>query len=172
MDSLSAEERLEELFEAHHGRLFRLALRICRDREDARDLVQETFVRAARHVGSLPAGERAEGWLVRTLVNLCRDRGRRRAVRERDVAYQLTRTYSNPEAVAHARLTVRAALQGLSPVRRTVIALVEIEGLTSREAGSLLGMQSATVRWHLSRARKQLARWIETRGEGTGKEAG
>jgi len=67
-------ERLGELFDAHHQRLYRLARRISRDPEEARDLVQETFLRAARHERPLARGTLdEEAWLVRTLVNLCRD---------------------------------------------------------------------------------------------------
>lgn len=166
------EERLEGLFDLHHRRLFRLALRICRDREEARDLVQETFVRAARHVRSLPEEDRgSEGWLVRTLVNLCRDRGRRLAVRRRDDRSASTASWTNSEGSTLARLTVRAALRTLSPIRRALVALVELEGHTAREAAALLGIQPATVRWHLFRARKQLSRSIEQTPGGAGEDA-
>ncbi|HEX2163294.1 MAG TPA: sigma factor, partial [Thermoanaerobaculia bacterium] len=78
----AAGERLAALFERHHLRLWRLARRMAADADEAGDLVQETFLRAARHAARLPAGDGpAEGWLVRTLVNLCRDRGRRLGVR-------------------------------------------------------------------------------------------
>ncbi len=67
-------DRLEGLFDAHHERLHRLALRLSRDAEQARDLVQKTFLRAARRVSSVPEGRSGEeAWLVRVLVNLCRD---------------------------------------------------------------------------------------------------
>src|SRR3954469_10096198 len=80
----TATDRLAGLFDAHHERLFRLACRLASDREEARDLVQEAFLRAAQHPGSLPEGETpGEAWLVRTLVNLCRDRYRRLGVRSR-----------------------------------------------------------------------------------------
>lgn len=161
------DERLEELFGLHHRRLFRLALRICQDREEARDLVQETFVRAARHVRSLPDGDRAEGWLVRSLVNLCRDRGRRIAVRDRHVRSGSAESSIDPEGSTLARLTLRAALRTLSPIRRSLVALVELEGRTAREAAALLGIQPATVRWHLFRARRQLIRSIEPPPEKT-----
>ncbi|HEY3567231.1 MAG TPA: RNA polymerase sigma factor, partial [Thermoanaerobaculia bacterium] len=75
-------ERLAGLFDTHHQRLFRLALRLSADREEARDLVQEAFLRAARKPGTVPDGAE-EAWLVRTLVNLCRDRYRRLGVRAR-----------------------------------------------------------------------------------------
>ncbi len=83
-DELSAQERLGQLFDAHHQRLFRLALRLTAQREVALDLVQETFLRAAGRPGSIPASDAgATAWLVRVMVNLARDRWRRRKRRGR-----------------------------------------------------------------------------------------
>src|SRR5262249_49110215 len=57
--------RLGALFDLHHQRLFRLARRLSRSADDARDLVQETFLRAARAPGSIPEGaSHEEAWLV------------------------------------------------------------------------------------------------------------
>lgn len=151
-------ERLAGLFDAHHQRLFRLALRLSPDREEAHDLVQEAFLRAARQPSSMPDGAE-EAWLVRTLVNLCRDRYRRLGVRSR-VHESLRREEEtvHPEEAAVARATVRAALARLAPRRRAVIVLHELEGLPAREVARLLGIAEVTVRWHLLTARRELAR--------------
>ena len=67
--------RLGALFDAHHQRLYRLARRLAGSAEDARDLVQETFLRAARAPHAVPEGTpHEEAWLTRVLVNICRDR--------------------------------------------------------------------------------------------------
>ena len=77
-------ERLAVLFDTHQARLYRLARRLAGRCDEARDLVQETFLRAARSPGSVPAGaSREEAWLVRVLINICRDGWRKRAVRTR-----------------------------------------------------------------------------------------
>ncbi len=79
-----AAARLGTLFDAHHQRLYRLARRLSRSAEDASDLVQETFLRAARHAASVPEGAgHEEAWLVRVLINVARDRWRQLAVRKR-----------------------------------------------------------------------------------------
>src|SRR5882724_11511453 len=76
--------RLAALFDAHQDRLYRLARRLVSTRDDARDLVQETFLRAAAAPRSVPAGHAGEeAWLVRVLVNIRRDQWRRAAVRQR-----------------------------------------------------------------------------------------
>ena len=155
-------ERVGRLYDAQHQRIYRLARRLTRDAESARDLLQETFLRAARRASSLPRGRAAaEAWLVRTAVNLCRDRGRRRAVRERD-RHKLeppAPAGSDPERSAVARASVEAALATLAPRRRAAVVLAELEELPTREVARLLGCREATVRWHLSRARRELETW-------------
>lgn len=160
-DSATAPDRLASLFDRHHRRLFSLALRLCSDREEARDLVQETFLRAARQPRAVPEGEPSgEAWLVRTLVNLCRDRYRRLAVRSQ-AREELTREgrqeRAHPEDAHVARATVQAALARLSPRRRAVLVLHEIEERPVREVARLLGVTEVTVRWHLLAARREMA---------------
>jgi RNA polymerase sigma-70 factor (ECF subfamily) len=155
----TATDRLARLFDAHHERLFRLARRLSSDREEARDLVQEAFLRAARQPGAVPVGDQPEeAWLVRTLVNLCRDRFRRLGVRARAAAeIRREEASRHPEAAAVARATVTAALARLSPRRRAVVVLHELEGVAVREVARLLGVAEVTVRWHLLAARRDLA---------------
>ncbi len=152
-------ERLAGLFDRHHQRLYRLARRLCLDDEEAADLVQETFLRAARNPRSLPAAEPdGEAWLVRVLVNLAKDRFRRRHVRERAAPHLDPAPVGHPEAGLVAKTAVARALAGLGARRRAVVVLTEIEGRTSREIGRLLGVTAVTVRWHLAAARRELAR--------------
>jgi len=131
-------ERLAALFEHHHARLFRLACRLTADREEARDLVQEAFLRAARRAGGVPEGAASgEAWLVRTLVNLCRDHHRRQSVRSRArvllaaaaLAASAEPAAPGPESTVVAQATVRAALARLPARRRAVVVLHEIEEL-------------------------------------------
>jgi RNA polymerase sigma-70 factor (ECF subfamily) len=155
-------ERLGSLFDAHRERLYRLARRLVDDGEEARDLVQEAFLRAAGHLASLPPGDEvAQAWLVRTLVNLCRDRLRRRRVRRtgrhRAEAAVEPSPAGDPEAAAVARATVERALSRLPPRRRAVLVMADLDGLPVARIAALLGIGRVTVRWHLSRARGELA---------------
>ncbi|HKY33920.1 MAG TPA: RNA polymerase sigma factor [Candidatus Polarisedimenticolia bacterium] len=147
-----------ELFDRHHGRLHRLAARMSRDVEEARDLVQETFLRAARSARSLPseAGP-AEGWLVRTMVNLCRDRSRRLRLRGSPLPMdEAPEPARDPAPALQAVWEVRAALATLPARRRAVVVLHEIEDRPVAEIALLLGINDVTVRWHLMRARREL----------------
>src|SRR5262245_7848401 len=109
-DTGAVADRLGSLFDAHHLRLYRLARRLSRSAEDARDLVRDTFLRAARAPGSIPGGASSEeAWLVRVLVNLCRDRWRQASARQRLDRTDTTVPVlpgSDPEAALIARATV------------------------------------------------------------------
>jgi RNA polymerase sigma-70 factor (ECF subfamily) len=161
-------DRLGALFDAHHQRLYRLARRLSRSADDARDLVQETFLRAARAPSSVPREPpHDEAWLVRVLVNLCRDRWRQTQTRRRLDAFTARPSAPaaiDPESAAVARSVVWRALATLDPRRRAVIVMHELDGEPIDAIARLLGVTAVTVRWHLSRGRRQLATII--RGEG------
>jgi RNA polymerase sigma factor (sigma-70 family) len=156
-------EDLGSLFDRCQARLFRLACRMVDDREEARDLVQETFLRAARHpLAHKGGGPRAEAWLFRVLINLARDHYRRRGVRvqaAQGLETTLPQPPSDPEGRAIARDLVRTFLRTLGPRRRAVVALCELEQLDVKDAAALLRVSTVTVRWHLAAARRQLRTW-------------
>lgn len=152
--------RIAVLFDAHHERLYRLARRLTSNADDALDLVQDTFLRAAgaSFIPDAPAAE--EAWLVRVLVNIRRDQWRRAANRRQleSKTGLLALPVSDPEAQAVARTMVWQALDALHPRRRAVLVLHELEGMKSERIAALLGIRTVTVRWHLSRGRRELTR--------------
>jgi RNA polymerase sigma factor (sigma-70 family) len=158
------EDRLSALFDAHHDRLYRLARRLAPSADDALDLVQETFLKAARSRTSVPLGlTNEEAWLVRVLINTRRDQWRKTAVRTRHDR-EMTHSASvdnDQEAVFMARATVWHALDLLTPRRRAVVVMHELEGLTISKIASVLGISAITVRWHLSTGRRDLARTLK-----------
>jgi RNA polymerase sigma-70 factor, ECF subfamily len=154
------EARLGTLFDVHHQRLYRLARRLSKSAEDARDLVQETFLRAARHAASVPEGaSHEEAWLVRVMINVARDRWRQIAVRQRGATEIANGTLdrSDPESALLARSMIWQALQRLPPRRRAILVLYEIDGVAIPAIARLLGVAAVTVRWHLSVGRRELA---------------
>jgi RNA polymerase sigma-70 factor (ECF subfamily) len=145
-----------------------LARRLAASADEARDLVQEAFLRAARRPSSVPSGATSEeAWLVRVMVNIARDGWRRRAVqrdfRARHAPVELPVTAPSDEAAIVARQAVWAALGQLSPRRRAAIVLYELEGVGMPDIARLLGVSVVTVRWHLSRGRHELARILDGR---------
>ncbi len=163
-ESESDTSRLVALFDAHHARLYRLARRLTRNRDEAEDLVQETFVRAAIDPGRVPAGHAPEeAWLVRVLINLSRDRWRRARIRASGQHAVAPLPSTSPERSYLARLEVQRALSLLAPRRRAVVVLHELEGIGVAAVARMLGISSVTVRWHLSRGRGELARALRSR---------
>ena len=162
-DVTSDETRVEtigQLFDAHHARLYHLALRMTWGDDDARDLVQECFLRAIEH--PLPGDPKvAERWLTRVLVNLCRDRHRRTAIRRAYADERRNRSLASSSDPATSA-TLQDAVLALPVRQRAVVVLHEIEGRTLREIGELLGIAAVTARWHLHVAlrtlRKELSR--------------
>jgi RNA polymerase sigma factor (sigma-70 family) len=155
-------ERLAILFDGHHDRLYRLARRLTASADDALDLVQETFLKAARYPKSIPVGFASEeAWLVRVLINIRRDQWRKASTRslfEATAAGKslLTATNEDPEGAAIARASVWRALDVLSPRRRAIVVMHELEGIAIPVIASLLGITQITVRWHLSMGRREL----------------
>lgn len=158
-------ERLAALFDAHEDRLYRLARRLTASADAATDLVQDTFLRAAKSLRSVPIGlAKEEAWLVRVLVNIRRDQWRKTAVRKRAAATLRTdvTTYpSNLESALIAKRAVWAALDLLQPRRRAIVIMHELEGMGPSAIASLLGVSGMTVRWHLSMARRDLKRVLK-----------
>ena len=153
--------RLAVLFDAHHQRLYRLARRLAPSADEALDLVQETFLKAARAPDAVPAGpSNEEAWLVRVLINIRRDQWRKTAVRarhERDLRAETHATAGHESAII-ARATVWRALERLTPRRRAVVVMHELEGLPIAEIASSLAITAVTARWHLAMGRRDLAR--------------
>jgi len=160
-------DRLSTLVDRHYDRLYRLARRLTPAADEARDLVQETFLKAVRSVASVPLDPTAaEAWLVRVLVNVRRDAWRKAEVRSRhdETIRRADSVAIDQESALIARATVWRALDTLAPRRRAVVVMRELEGLPIASIASLLGISAITVRWHLSVGRRELARFLESHG--------
>ena len=154
----ASSDRLASLFDVHHDRLYRLARRLAPTKDDALDLVQETFLKAARSPQSIPAGyPQEEAWLVRVLINIRRDQWRKKSIRDRHNQAGPAGSTPDPEAVLITKNMVWQALNILPPRRRAIVVMYELEGLAIPAIAALLGITSVTVRWHLSVARRELA---------------
>jgi RNA polymerase sigma-70 factor (ECF subfamily) len=143
----------------HLDRLYRAAWALCGSREDAEDLVQETFVR----VLAKPRFLRSEddlGYLLRALRNtfLARKRTERRRPRTEPFADELEPVgRSSPEAELEAR-EVFGAIAALASDFRDVLVAVDVAGLSYEEAARALEIPVGTVMSRLYRARQQVAR--------------
>lgn len=149
-----------EAYAAHQRELFSFALATTRSREEAEDLVQESFLRlvAVLRDGTPPSNTRA--WLYRVCANLAISRGRRHAVadRWRHLLGAETATEESPEHAAtrredEGRLAV--ALTGLGTLERVALVLAS-RGLSGREVAAVIGKSEGASRTILFRARSRL----------------
>lgn len=154
------ESAFNTLFERHYEAVRGLAIRILLDLTVAEDIAQETFVRAARSLGSLsdPAGLRS--WLFRVAVNLCRDHQRsaaRRIAREQNYA-----ELCQPECKREHPLAPRiaTALAKLPPAHREAIVLVFYENLPHAEAARVAGCAVSTLSWRVMLAKRTLKKLL------------
>lgn len=150
---------LHELFRRHEPWLVaRLSYR-CSDRTVVDEAVNETFLSVWRKPGAFRGDGEVAAWLwgiaIRALLSQLRPRG--------NVVERLMRLRGDhadsPEEVVLARIEhsdVGAALQRLSPELRAVVQATVLDGLSTREAASLLGIPSGTVKSRMSRARAEL----------------
>jgi RNA polymerase sigma-70 factor (ECF subfamily) len=160
----------------HVDALFRTALRLCQGHEaNAEDLLQETVLRAFGGYGQLRDPSAARAWLftilTRTHLNQVRTRRRRGETSAADLdgpAFEAALAEWAPvpspaEALENRQLgeQLTRALDGLDPVLRTVVLLVDVEGFTQREAAGMLGIPEGTVASRLFRSRRQLRAALE-----------
>jgi RNA polymerase sigma-70 factor (ECF subfamily) len=148
----------------HIDRLYRAARFMCASREDAEDLVQETFARVLTKPRLLHSDDDL-GYLLRVLRNTCVSRRRAAARRPRTVPLPeapgllVDRSASKPD-VSMELVEVYEAIAGLPDVFRDVLVAVDVVGLSYREAADTLAVREATVTTRLHRARQRLARQL------------
>ena len=169
------------LVERYEGRAFRLALRVLRDEEQARDAVQDAFIKV---YGSLDRFEGRSGfytWLYRIVMNQCLDRKRRdksdREVEWKDEIDSQPSEGAPPLAgdpapggpeVQVSRLELRRivaeAIEALPDDARRTIQLREIDGLSYKEIAEALGIPKGTVMSRLHYARRRLQEILRAAG--------
>ncbi|MDA8017834.1 MAG: RNA polymerase sigma factor [Thermoanaerobaculia bacterium] len=160
------EAALDELMDRKTGPLIQTVYRILHDREDARDIVQITFVRLWEHRDRYDQKWAPNTWIYRIATNLAIDHLRSRQSKQRQadplrlhVEDHLQRRGQNERSHLGER-EVMAIFEELSAEltekQRSVFVLREVEGLASKEVAEIVGCRESTVRNHLFNARKTL----------------
>lgn len=144
----------------HVDRLFRAAWGLCGSREDAEDLVQDTYARVLSKPRMLRNDDDL-GYLMRVLRNtwISRHRTAERRPRTEPFAEGADPVEQRPDVLPEAALeagAVFAAIAALPDDFRDALVAVDVAGLSYREAGKLLGAKEATITSRLHRARKQV----------------
>jgi RNA polymerase sigma-70 factor (ECF subfamily) len=151
----------DELMRAHEDRVFAICLRMLRDREQALDATQETFLTVFRKVDRYRAQAAFSTWLYRVAVNACYDhlrRGRRhRADPLPDTLDPVDVSSADQYAAVELRPDIETALGEVPPEFRAAVVLVDLEGLALETVAQLLGVPVGTVKSRVFRGRRQLA---------------
>lgn len=155
-----AEALVVRLFQAEGRSLVRLARLFVDDRDAAEDLVQEAFLRLARHARSIEDVERAPAYLRSIVLNLARDHNRRGLVslrhratagREVDVVDDPADELADRLARDDRNVTVLARVAALPRRQRDCVTLRYLEGLSPPEIAATLGLSPNSVKTHLRR---------------------
>ena len=159
----SASHAAHELFEAHGAAVYRFAVVLLRQRQDAEDCVQETFLKLLRHLDAGGDTSNLRGWLFTVAAHAARDRQRRR---RRWVAWRPAHDARVPPPSLpdeDGRLKrAREALQHLPDRDRLLLAL-RAQGLSYRDIAAAAGLKPASVGRLLARA---VDRWAATQKDG------
>ena len=157
-------------FMPHIDSMYNFAYRLTFDEDDAKDLVQDTYLKAYRFINSFEQGTNAKAWLFRILKNSFINEYRKKSKQPTKVDYQEVETYYNSDDVDYQSTTdlraesvkdmlgdeISNALNSLAVDFRTVIILCDLEGFTYEEMAKILDIPIGTVRSRLHRARNLL----------------
>ncbi len=173
-----------ELVRRYEGKIFRLAQHVTQNREDAEDVLQETFMKAYEHLDQFQGNSKFYTWIVRIAVNQALMKLRRRKTDksvsldetidtgEDTVVREIAAWDENPEArFSREELgqILDTAIQSLEPPYRSVFVLRDIDELSTEETAEALGLSVPAVKSRLLRARLQLreklTRYFKRKGD-------
>lgn len=170
----------EKLVADRSGEIYGLLFRLTENSEEARDLTQETFLRAFQSISQFRGESDLRTWIYRIAINQARNRWRWWKRRRRDITVSLDATTEDgkhslleslkldsgrdPErdAIAHERERVlRKGLSGLRRAYRETVILRDIEGFAYEEIAVALSINVGTVKSRLARGREELRRKLQ-----------
>jgi RNA polymerase sigma-70 factor, ECF subfamily len=158
---------LEELLERHQRTVYRFGLRMCRDPEDAKDVLQETLLAVARTVRDFRGASSVSTWLYTIARSFCIKKRRRSkfapteeaSLDAREPGFE-ARQVADPsrqpdESLAGRQVeaALEQAIRSLDPMYREVLVLRDVEGLTAPEVAEVMGLSVEAVKSRLHRAR-------------------
>ena len=149
--------------QTHQRMLFSLALKMLCDEEEAKDMVQETFIRVWQRIRDYNPEKAFTTWIYTIASRLCLDRLKRmnRIIAMPDDAMVVRRFASNSDSQRTLEnqewvAMVRTMAEGLSDKQRLVFTLCQLEGLSSEETEQITGMDAQQVKSNLYVARKTI----------------
>lgn len=169
--SLAENNRIfQKEFMLHAEALYNFGYHLTFNEDDAKDLVQETFLKAYRFINSYIEGTNAKAWLFKIMKNAFINDYRKKSKRPTKVDYEEVVTYQNSDSSSYVQYIdlrheifqgmlgdeVAYALNSLPVDFKTVVLLCDIEGFTYEEMAKIIDIPIGTVRSRLHRARNML----------------
>jgi RNA polymerase sigma-70 factor (ECF subfamily) len=147
----------EPLVARYHPPLFRVAVRLLHDREDARDVTQTAFLKAYKALATCDPRRRFFSWIYRILINEClNNRRAKRPTQVLDESTPAESSGSDPLEAGEARRRVRKALLELPAEQRDVIVLRHFAEMRYEQIAAAVGIPEKTVKSRLFSARQRL----------------
>ena len=153
----------DQYINEHGSRLYGLALKLCKNREDAEDLYQETWIKAYRFIEQYDSGKEFGAWITGICVNTYRDMLRRQKWRFLYAAFQTTEEKdfvmaSVPAEESADYSDVQEAVNALPEKYRLAIILHYYNDLDVKKTAEVLKIPEGTVKYNLHKAREILKR--------------
>jgi RNA polymerase sigma-70 factor, ECF subfamily len=149
---------LEELLERHQARVYRFGMKMCRDPQDAEDVLQDTLLAAARGVRDFRGGSSISTWLFAIARSYCIKKRRKSRLPQGELGE--LEAHADPARSPEERLAGRQvelalerAIDELEPAYREVLVLRDVEGLAAADVAKVLGIGVPAVKSRLHRAR-------------------
>lgn len=150
----------ERLVAKHQDAVYRQMVKVCGNREDAEDVLQEALLRAYKALGQLSNPVAFRAWLARIGRNVCyrlRTKEALLPIAELPSTHPDGRPLPEEEAIIGDLVDrVHRAVESMTPLHREVYLLRDVEGLTTEEVARRLGISAAAVKSRLHRARAEL----------------
>jgi RNA polymerase sigma-70 factor (ECF subfamily) len=171
------QEAFGDLVMRYERRLIRVIMRFISDADIARDLAQETFLKAYQRLDQFDPSRRFGPWLFRVGVNLTLDYLRKKKRRGRWAVFSeigKERTpdpaTDDPRQAMDLSQEVSRVLEEVPEKYRSVLVLRDLEGFSTSEIAAIMDRKEATIRWRLAEARNRFAKAWSKRLNGGGQE--
>lgn len=164
MQESTAKEGIRLLFDQFSNDIYRFALFTLHDEAEAKDVVQEVFLRAFKQWDSFRHESSYKTWLLTITRNYMYDLLRRRKTREKYLEQQVEPEWSIPTEAAEVMIDLKQSLAQLKDSYRQVIVLRHIEDLPVSEVAAIMDWTEGKVRTTLHRALKRLREILQERG--------
>lgn len=163
------------LMAQHERRMYAVALRMCGNREDAQDCLQEAMLRVYRAIGGFKGQSSFSTWVYRITMNTCLDELRRKKNRQNtsldnllDMGWSPADESNAPEKQAmrsELRRNLNRAIQELPEEMRSAVVLRDIQGFSYDEIARMLEINVGTIKSRISRGREKLREKLKENAE-------